>query len=82
MLELLEKKKQRENERELDEQIKMLSMMLGTKGKINFSEEDEEKEELRIRAQRKRDNIRDDILCDHQEKTDERRTCEIKSGEY
>ena len=46
----------------------MLSMMLGAKGKINFSEEDEEKEELRIRAQRKRDNIRDGILCDHQEK--------------
>ena len=67
VLELLDEK-QNENERELDLHKRMFEMMIGGRGKTSFSEEDEVKEKMRDKAQRKRDDIRDEILSDHQEK--------------
>ena len=52
VLDLLEKKSN-ENEKELDAHKRMLSIMVGGQGKINFFEEDGEKEELRSRAKKK-----------------------------
>ncbi|XP_068680062.1 uncharacterized protein [Montipora foliosa] len=67
ILELLDEK-QSENERELDVHKRMFEMMIGGHGKNPLSEEDEVKAKMRDKAQRKRDDIRDEIVSDHQEK--------------
>ena len=54
ILELL-KRKSNENEKELDAHKRMLSMMLSGQGKLNYlGKENEEKQGLSNRAQRKR----------------------------
>ena len=67
VLELLEKRSN-ECERELDAHKRLLLIMIGGGNVHGVKEENEEKEEMRDIAQKKRDSVRLNILKDHSDK--------------